>query len=217
MKDDNDMTQPLPQTPDAMPPHFPVRSRKKSTLRRPLFWIVFVAILLFLLPGVVALTTPANTVAANPELRQQMEKEGSGEISTPDASKPSWNEGADSPQEKKFDSAAGRFDWNALEGLSLTNAFSMMDNGDVPASDLRVTFITDNGRQVVNPSNWTVTKADYQGDSRLVLSVKHNDGTSLTDSSTQEALKEKGKQVYKSAKNGLSNLSSSINEWMNDK
>lgn len=153
--------------------------KNKPITKRPAFWVITVLIALFItIPTASNLFKPhvsSYTPTVEPSAIQQASPSGKGSDGSfhDNAS----NDGNALPQDVK--AKADSFDWSSLDGQRLSNAYALMDNAGLNQRHFKTNIVTDNGKYVIMPSNWTVESVDYNASNgSLLFHVRYENGTS---------------------------------------
>lgn len=181
----------------------------KPITKRPLFWIVFIAIILFItIPTVSNLTKPVRTT---PVSETPVSTTAPSESNT-DANKNDNNDNA-TTDNVSSEQAAETFDWSSLNGQKLSNAYQLMKYNGISRYDLKISLITNDGKYVLNDSNWTVLSAQYNGNGRLLINVKHDDSSNPVSKTIGDA----GNTVKDKVNDfSPSNLGNTLNNTLGD-
>ena len=137
---------------------------RKPLLKRPLFWIAFIVIMIALLSMVHSLgAVGASSMARNAPA-------ATSNTMTPEPNRPAGSDAGNDNMDA-LAKQAGAFDWDSLKGQKLSNAYELMRYHRLDPSRFDISIITNTGGRVLLDSNWTVDSVEYSGDKRLLFHV----------------------------------------------
>lgn len=128
---------------------------RKPMLKRPLFWVVFIIIMLAMLATMHPFTTthtknaPAST---------------SNTTTSTTTTKPA-------PPVDELTKRANAFDWDSLKGQKLSNAYQIMKYNQIDPLKMDISIVTDTGEHVIIQSNWIVNSVEYDGNKHILFHV----------------------------------------------
>lgn len=128
---------------------------RKPMLKRPLFWVVFIIIMLAMLATMHPFTTthtknaPASTSNTT--------------TSTTTTTKPA-------PVDE-LTKRAKAFDWDSLKGQKLSNAYQIMKYNQIDPLKMDISIVTDTGEHAIIQSNWIVNSVEYDGNKHILFHV----------------------------------------------
>lgn len=143
--------------------------KNQPVYKRPLFWIVFIVIMLFIIIPVFNMMKPKPVATVN----ETTSSSQSAPVASNNDSKADDNNNSGTETNSSL-KAAETFDWSALNGQKLSNAYQLMKYNGMNRFDFKISIVTNDGKSVINPSNWTVLSSQYNGDGRLLINVKHD-------------------------------------------
>lgn len=151
--------------------------KNQPIYKRPLFWVVFIVIMLFVIVPIFNMMKPKPVVAVN----ETTSSSQSAPVASGNENKADDNNGGSDETNSSL-KAAETFDWSALNGQKLSNAYQLMKYNGMNRFDFKISIVTNDGKTVLDPSNWTVLSSQYNGDGRLLINVKHdNTGNPISD------------------------------------
>lgn len=138
---------------------------RKPMLKRPIFWIVFLIIMLAMLAIMHPFTT-TNTKNAPASTSNTT-------TSTTTTTKPA-------PVDE-LTKRAKAFDWDSLKGQKLSNAYQIMKYNQIDPLKMDISIVTDTGEHAIIQSNWIVDSVDYDGNKHIMFHViKDKNASSLS-------------------------------------
>lgn len=137
---------------------------RKPMLKRPIFWIVFLIIMLAMLAIMHPFTT-TNTKNAP--------------ASTSNTTTSSTTTTKPAPVDE-LTKRAKAFDWDSLKGQKLSNAYQIMKYNQIDPLKMDISIVTDTGEHAIIQSNWTVDSVEYDGNKHILFHViKDKNASSL--------------------------------------
>lgn len=77
-----------------------------------------------------------------------------------------------SPSESSIDLST--YDWSKLKGEKLSNAYKLAKHDGVEITDVDLEIITSDGKQVINPANWSITDISFTAPNKLLIHANHD-------------------------------------------
>lgn len=106
------------------------------------------------------------------------------EVQTPPSSTPEPQSRQKNDKEKNLEKAR-QYDWGKLKGQRVSNAYKIASADGVDVTEITTTLLTDDGKQMVNPANWTISDISFHDDA-LTINLHHEQGhDSMLDKMTR--------------------------------
>lgn len=96
------------------------------------------------------------------------------EVQSPPSSTPEPQNRRDEGKEKNLEKAR-HYDWGKLKGQRVSNAYKIASSDGIDVTMITTTLLTDDGKQMVNPANWTISDISFHDDS-LTINLHHESG-----------------------------------------
>jgi hypothetical protein len=77
-----------------------------------------------------------------------------------------------SPSEPSVD--LSKYDWSKLKGEKLSNAYKLAKHDGIRTTDLDLEIITSDGKQVLNPANWSISDISFTSPNKLLIHANHD-------------------------------------------
>ena len=182
---------------------------RKPMLKRPLFWIVFIIIMITMLTTIHPFTTQTKNAPAST----------SNTTTSTTTTKPKQTHTDEVIQRAKA------FDWDSLKGQKLSNAYQIMKYNQIDPLKMDISIVTDTGEHVIIQSNWTVDSVEYDGNRHVLFHVtKDKNASSLPSSNNQNDNNDSSDNTNNSIdtsklkdtiSNGYNTVKGALNDYIN--
>ena len=71
-------------------------------------------------------------------------------------------------------SPASTYDWSKLKGQKLSNAYNIIKHDGISTADIDITVLTNDGKQVINPANWSITDISFSKPDKVLIHAHHD-------------------------------------------
>lgn len=95
-------------------------------------------------------------------------------VQSPPSSTPEPQNRIDGDKERNLEKAR-HYDWGRLKGQRVSNAYKIASSDGIDVTKITTTLLTDDGRQMINPANWTISDISFHDDS-LTINLHHESG-----------------------------------------
>lgn len=66
------------------------------------------------------------------------------------------------------------YDWSQLKGQKLSNAYKIIHHDGISITDINITILTNDGKQVINPANWSITDISFSKPDKVLIHAHHD-------------------------------------------
>lgn len=71
-------------------------------------------------------------------------------------------------------SPVSTYDWSKLKGQKLSNAYKIINHDGISTADIDITVLTNDGKQVINPANWSITDISFSKPDKVLIHAHHD-------------------------------------------